>query len=408
MTTLKSMKLASLLLFLGVFLYSCETNPEMEKPSVSDISETGTAVASSTVANAYTVTFAGVSYNGSSSTWSYTVTRTGSDKGTGLSHMIFGLGSCAAYSNVTSASIDGVAYSSLSSTEGKGTGCTVPAGTNILKFDNLPANLSSGSHTFSFTLNLAVDVNSSNPVWVKGGKNQGCPSGSTVAGPGCYHVSGNISRTDCVNGETVTGPYSGMSVSIGNATVTTDASGNYSFSNLSGGNYTITAGNQSASASTAPASSDGNNFNFVMFSGVCQKVNPGCFQSSNETAMVGTSTIHPAGNAWFAYVDMTNVNSRTSDVWAGQYTDAGNVSIVRDGTDYLVTISIAAGTALQGGENWSIESYTNVPGGRPAPGQMQYKGEATSGTFTKRISSNGGNYIVIHLNVIIQVPVPCN
>jgi hypothetical protein len=412
MTSLRSMKFAALLLITGVIFNSCQTTTDMENGSISDIRETGSVAASSTVANAYTVSFGGVSYEGTNSTWTYTVTKTGSDKGTGLSHLIFALGSCASYSNVTGASIDGVAYTALSSTEGGGTGCTVPSGASILKFDNLPSNLSSGSHTFSFTLDVAVDANANNSIWVKGGKNQGCPSGTTIAGPGCYHISGNVTHQVCNEGVLSVEPLAGATVTNGAASVTTDASGNYSFTGVSGGSYSVSVNGQSADVSCAPSSSENNDFYFA-FEGVCEAPQPPtdpakCYSYSHETSWAGNTMVRSGG--WYYYIDMTDVSSASTDLWAGQTNDAGDVTVVRDGDNYVVTVTLTPGYMLSGNDNWYMHSFATVPSERPASGQLDYKGHEDATTFTKTISASG-NIVMVHVNVerpTGEIPCPTN
>ncbi len=141
----------------------------------------------------YDVTFDGVSNNGL--TWTYTIQRVGPEQGNGLSHWIIGLGKCVSFSNVVSATIDGKPFTSLQSSEGNGTGCTGAVGANILKFDGLPSGLSDGQpHTFSFTLDVVVDVNPNTPTWVKPGN--ACYEG-TIQGPGCFSAKGEVIIKDC-------------------------------------------------------------------------------------------------------------------------------------------------------------------------------------------------------------------
>jgi len=259
----------SLISLIGIFFVQCQTNLNKIEPTLKN-TMTGESFQSSdspmanVVIGPYTVTFNGVTYSGTTSTWSYTIQRTGPAQQNGLSHWIIGLGKCANFSNVTGATLDGQPYTDLKNSEGSGTGCVTSG--SFLKFDGLPSGVSDGNpHIFTFTLNVAVDV-ASNPNWVKAGPN--CYQG-VIEGPGCYHINGKVEKEECINNTIVVSPYAGVTVNLSNgASTTTDANGNYSFEDVEGGTYTVSVGSQSKEVTLGPGSAEGVNFLFK-YEGTC-------------------------------------------------------------------------------------------------------------------------------------------
>jgi hypothetical protein len=278
--------LLMLLALVGLVLVRCNKNNDVKPEDVppNGAARVGTVAGDGTsvVIGPYTVTFIGVEYteNPDQSKWTYTIERTGEAQGNGLSHWIIGLGNCVSFNNVVSASIDNEPYTNLASTEGNGTGCVVPDGAAILKFDGLPDNLSTGVHTFSFTLNVAVDVMASAATWVKPGSN--CYIGK-IAGPGCYSVTGKVTKEDCLNGVLTPSDYSGLAVALSGtstANTITSSDGTYKLENLASGNYTITiapaAGTYASvvpsmaqSANIGTDSRSGIDFKVLTYTGTC-------------------------------------------------------------------------------------------------------------------------------------------
>lgn len=135
---------------------------------------------------AYTVLFQGLTHANNSTTYSYSIQRTGPARANGLSHWIIALPTgctqAITYRSVIRATVDRRAYGNLAGSEGNGTGCSTAMGANILKFDNLPSGISDGAvHTFTFTLPGTLSVGNA-ASWVKFGKR--CEEG-VVPGPSC-------------------------------------------------------------------------------------------------------------------------------------------------------------------------------------------------------------------------------
>ncbi len=119
-----------------------------------------------------------------------------------------------------------------------------------------------GTPTTSTTVNLPVSIKDSVGTSVG-------PVAYTVAASTTYSVSGNVSlSTPCGN----SAPLSGITLTISgsNATTTSDNSGNFSFSGLANGSYTITPSISGPSAAFYPASQsvtiNGANGTFAAFS----------------------------------------------------------------------------------------------------------------------------------------------
>ncbi len=239
-----SLSFLFLLFALGCQSPSSELVPASERTltNLSSRSARSSALpADPVVVGPYTITFDGTTNDGL--TWNYTIERTGDAQANGLSHWIINLGTCVTYEDVVSATIDGVPYTDLADTEGGGTDCN-PTG-EFLKFDNLPDNLSSGEHTFSFTLKTLVDA-ADVATYVKAGN--ACYNG-IVTGPGCFYVCGSVTQELCDGTST---PAAFSSVTIINEpvngtppvslTTTTDATGNFCFYGVGPGSNTVTVG----------------------------------------------------------------------------------------------------------------------------------------------------------------------
>ncbi|SFQ76399.1 hypothetical protein [Hymenobacter arizonensis] len=166
----------------AVMLSGCDKN-DAKQPTP----EAANAVADATI-GAYEVLYTGMQPNvlARTTTYTYTIQRTGKAQANGLSHWIIAFPTDCdpelTYQNVLGATVDGTEYTNLAGTEGKGTGCTNAVGGNILKFDNLPSILSDGAkHTYSFTLSGQWGE-SQRSTWVKFGNK--CEQG-VITGPGC-------------------------------------------------------------------------------------------------------------------------------------------------------------------------------------------------------------------------------
>ncbi|GAA4399709.1 hypothetical protein GCM10023187_12030 [Nibrella viscosa] len=262
-------RLASLLSLSVLLFERCQPAQELTPGSTPDHSSARVAnTAYTKTIGAYEITFKGATYNEEQSTWTYSVKRTGPAKGNGLSHLIFSLGECASFSNVVASTVNGVSWMDKTlNSEGSGTGCA-PTGV-FLKLNSLPAQLSDGNaYDVSFTLNVAVDP-AVGTSWVKFGNN--CQSGTMIT-PGCYHISGHVSKNECVSGTPTESNYANVTVQLANGgtkTVTTGANGSYSFDDVKPGSYTITLTGLPESyvvnpenyvVTTGPTSSEGNDF----------------------------------------------------------------------------------------------------------------------------------------------------
>ncbi|AYA38119.1 hypothetical protein D3Y59_14375 [Hymenobacter oligotrophus] len=170
---------------LGLMLSAACSKNESVSPATDNL-DAATALVQSATIGAYDVAFQGVSYDRNTTTYTYSIRRTGPARANGLSHWIVALPTgctqAVTFANVVGATLDGRAYRNLASSEGRGTGCSSAVGANILKFDNLPSTVSDGAaHTFTFTLNGTYYVGNA-ASWVKYGNN--CQEGQ-VQGPSC-------------------------------------------------------------------------------------------------------------------------------------------------------------------------------------------------------------------------------
>ncbi|KUG06114.1 hypothetical protein ASU33_01740 [Solirubrum puertoriconensis] len=172
-------------LLLGMILSAACSKDESVRPAAEAVIASVNTVQNVTI-GAYDVAFQGVSYGNNTTTYTYSIRRTGPAKANGLSHWIVALPNgctqAVTFKSVVAATLDGKAYNSLAGSEGRGAGCTNAVGANILKFDNLPSSVSDGAaHTFTFTLNGTYQVGNASS-WVKFGNN--CQQGQ-VQGPSC-------------------------------------------------------------------------------------------------------------------------------------------------------------------------------------------------------------------------------
>ncbi|UYZ58542.1 hypothetical protein [Hymenobacter latericus] len=184
-------------LLLGLILSAACSKDESVRPTAEALSASASGVQNVTI-GAYDVAFQGVSYGNNTTTYTYSIRRTGPAKANGLSHWIVSLPNgctqAVTFRSVVGATLDGKAYTNLAGSEGRGAGCTNAVGANILKFDNLPSGVSDGAaHTFTFTLNGTYYVGTA-PSWVKFGNN--CQEGQ-VQGPSCQNPgSGTVPSND--------------------------------------------------------------------------------------------------------------------------------------------------------------------------------------------------------------------
>lgn len=175
----------------------------------------------------YTIT-SNVSWYGSSTTWTYTITADAGAKN--ISHVnFFGFDNCF-WDNIYSG--EGLFLQN----EPSATGCFTQD-TQVIKYT--PANdAEKRSLTFSWTFNSALAINASAAsIYVKAGTQ--CQSVS-IPGPSCdlLKVSGIVTEKYCVDSQTSERPYAGVTVTASQGsdvrTTTTDSNGAYTFSNLGG------------------------------------------------------------------------------------------------------------------------------------------------------------------------------
>src|SRR6185312_9095064 len=155
---------------------------------------------------------------------------------------------------------------------------------------------SSGNYTFSSLPNGSYTVTPSKSGFVFSPASQPVTLNGTSAGgvnftsAQTFSLSGTISPASVGNGSTVT--LSGAA----NASTTADASGNYSFSALLNGSYTVTPTKAGAvfTPASQPVSINGSNATLVNFSGAVQTFsisgNVGTAAAGAALALSGTST----------------------------------------------------------------------------------------------------------------------
>lgn len=175
----------------------------------------------------YTVS-SNVSWYGSSTTWTYTITADAAAKN--ISHAsFFGFDNCF-WTNLSAD--EGLALQK----EPAATSCS-GQDMNVIKYT--PANSAEQrTLTFTWTFNKALAVNSSAALlYVKAGTQ--CKS-VAIPGPACdeLKVSGIVTEKYCADSQTSERPYAGISVTAAQGsdvrTATTDSNGEYVFSNLGG------------------------------------------------------------------------------------------------------------------------------------------------------------------------------
>lgn len=175
----------------------------------------------------YTIT-TNVSWYGSSTTWTYTITADASAKN--ISHVnFFGFGNC--FWDILSAN-EGLSLE----TEPAATDCFAED-TQVIKYT--PANdAEKRTLTFTWTFDKAVGVSANAAsLFVKAGTQ--CQSVS-IPGPSCDEltIGGIVTEKYCADSQTSERPYVGVTITASQSsdvrTTTTDSNGAYSFSNLGG------------------------------------------------------------------------------------------------------------------------------------------------------------------------------
>jgi hypothetical protein len=198
-----------------------------------------------------------VSWSGSTTTWTYTVTANSGAKN--ISHIsLFGFDNCF-WNNLTT---QGVTLGN----EGN-TGCFSNQSTQVIKYT--PATAAEArSYTITYTFGSALGVNNSAAtLYVKagsdqGGSNGGCSSVS-IPGPSCdvLGISGSAKENICDGTDSQERAYAGATVTATQGsdvrTTTTDANGNYSFANA-GGTWVVTLGSSSQQVTVGPGNAVAN------------------------------------------------------------------------------------------------------------------------------------------------------
>jgi hypothetical protein len=302
-----------------------------------------------------------VSWSGSSSTWTYTVSPFNGPDDTmaskNLSHVNFGgLNAC-----VLESLLGDFAFG------GDNGGCgALPAG-SVHKFDGLEDD----NFSFSFTLPAAYSVdNSGLTIWVKAGND--CQS-LTIPGPSCstLGLSGSVNQIVCTGTTFETQVFAGATVTAtqgtsDSRTATADENGNYSFSNL-GGIWTISVDGVFAGASTdvAVGPSDGVAATLT----ADNRINGSCAgitgHADREDCVNQSPVITPYAGATVtggpsAAVTDANGNFSFSNVVDGTY------SISVGGVVYAdVTVSGSQGSYSAG--TVTVSFITSICGGDPDP-----------------------------------------
>lgn len=155
--------------------------------------------------NGYTIDFLGSTQSGSQSTWTYAVTVTGNPSA-GLSHITFGLGTCAnlvappegSYTTPTTpAECSDGTYSCQSTTYNVVHGYDPTTGVTGIKFEDPADQLEDGvtvSHIFEITLNTTLEAvpEQDQPVAVKtgGSEHVGVVTGAACPSPTAVTLTG--------------------------------------------------------------------------------------------------------------------------------------------------------------------------------------------------------------------------
>ncbi len=251
--------------------------------------------------------------------------------------------------------------------------------------------------------------------------------------PPTYSISGTITR----NGS----PLSGAAVALtgaSSANATTDASGNYSFTNLASGNYTVTPSLANHSfapglISFSPLSTNQTTANFAATLNCTYSLTPSSPQSVGAAASTLNVTVTtPAGCAWTAasnsaFLTVTggtsgnqtgtvniSIAANTGAARSGTLTIAGQTYTINqpDGTQpctYTLnptsaSVSNAAGggsfgVSTQAGCQWSAQSSssfltTNSTG--TGPGTVNYSYAANSGAARSATITVGGQTFTLN------------
>jgi hypothetical protein len=132
---------------------------------------------------------------------------------------------------------------------------------------------------------------------------------------------------------------------------------------------------------------------------ICDDVEVEC---SAETAWAAGPRYTLQGN-WATYTPY--VAGSTVDIYAGQNIMIGtaNFSAVVNGEVTIEIVLINESEFSDVPESLKIQDYANAPSGNPAPGQFDWKWNATGSTWTAVVPAN--NYYGIHIDAIACVPI---
>ncbi len=125
-------------------------------------------------------------------------------------------------------------------------------------------------------------------------------------------------------------------------------------------------------------------------------------ECSEETAWAAGPRYTPKGN-WATYTPY--VAGSTVNIYAGKTMLIGTAhfSAVVDG-EVTITITLINESEFQSvNESLKIQDYENAPSGNPAPGQFDWKWDATGSTWTAVVPAN--NYYGIHIDAVACVPI---
>ncbi|MGH8944183.1 MAG: hypothetical protein ACRDWF_15305 [Acidimicrobiia bacterium] len=144
-------------------------------------------------------------------------------------------------------------------------------------------------------------------------------------------------------------------------------------------------------------------------------VNVQCLIFQGETAWAangntpGVFRYNNRGGNWATYVQQ---EGKTTTLFAGQFYDAGDVTLSAPSVSGLVTITIDLDEPWEFGEDGStlhVQTYANAPSGNPAPGQFAYTAECPDDPSDPDICTivvPNANYYGIHVGVGQWVPDP--
>jgi hypothetical protein len=349
--------------------------------------------AASTNQHAISLISAGILNADGDYVWSWSVSK-GAAKNA-ISHIGFiDLGGCAALENIVSASytINGSTTPvtlkwAIDKSQTAYTGMT-------LKFD-------AGADVIIYTMvvNQKYDVGTNQVVMKAGSKTPAYIA--TFDGIGCFHIGGTVTATNCEDGQEVTGPVASATVTMGGLTATTSSTGAYLFTDVKGGEYTLSVGGQT-SIVTLPGSVDNADFYFNNAPNGCGTTPPPT-TCSNETSYAGGVYVNNAAseNSWFYYFDMTGKSTESGTLYAGKTNAVGSVTITRnDNGTYNVDVTLNDGASLQSGDNFYVDVESSVPTARGSSGHYGVKLSATGSSFsTNSKVGDAGDYVKVHVNV---------